>query len=408
MGGGGQSQTTQETKEVRLPAWVEEAGQSNYAMAQQIAAKPYEAYGGPTVAGLAPDWKTARSKLSGLNDYYGDYDTAAGALKGILGYDPSDIHQRATTAPTMKDVDVSTYLNPYITNVEQRTLANMGEQGQLQQRGIASDAMAKKAFGGSRQAIQQGVAGAKTIQAMGDESAKLRSAGFDQATKLAQTDLQRQYEAAKQTGDWQQAAEIESGRQDLEAHGQTIAGAKQLQSNADAAQAARMNEMASYLGFGQMQQEQTQREYDDKAGKWQKEHDYDLTRLNILLSTLGLTPYGHSESGTSTTRSGGGGGMAGLGQAMGLGKSLIGLLGAFGGASDRSLKTNVEKLGDIDGLPIYAFDYKADVNRSKKTKTPLPMKRVGPMAQDVETKYPELVSKVGGKRVIDLSALAEA
>ncbi|MET1020147.1 MAG: tail fiber domain-containing protein [Microterricola sp.] len=399
MGGGGQSQTTQETKEVRLPAWVEQAGMDNYAFAQQIANKPYEAYAGPTVAGLTADWKTARSKLEGLNDYYGDYDAASNALKGVLGYDPDDIRQRAITAPTMKDVDVSTYLNPYITNVEQRTLANMGEQGQLQQRQIAADAAAKKAFGGSRQAIQQGVAGAKTIRAMGDKSAELRQAGFDQATKLAQTDLQRQYEAAKQTGDWQQAAEIESGRQDLQAHQQTIEGSAQLAKNADAAQAARMNEMASYLGFGQMQQEQTQREYDDKAAKWQKKHDYDLTRLNILLSTLGLTPYGHTESGTSTTRSKGGGG--GLGEAMGLGKSLIGLLGAF--ASDRSLKTNVEKLGDIDGLPIYAYDYKADVKAGYRGP-----KRVGPMAQDVEKRLPGAVRKVGGKRVIDLSAFAEA
>jgi len=406
MGGGGQSQTTQETKEVRLPAWVEQAGMDNYAFAQQIADKPYKAYGGPTVAPLTADWKTARSKLGGLDDYYGNYDSATAALTNLLGYNPEDIKNRSVTAPTMKDVDVSTYLNPYIANVEQRTLGAMGEQGQLQQRAIASDAAAKKAFGGSRQAIQQGVAGAKTIQAMGDTSAKLRSEGFDTATKLAQQDLERQYQAAKTTGDWQQAAEIESRRNDLSAHAQDIQASEGLVSTADKAQAARLNEMASYLGFGQMQQEQTQREYDDKRAKWQDKEDYDLKRLNILLSTLGLTPYGHTESGTSTTRSSGGGG--GLGQAMGIGKSLIGLLGAFAGASDRALKTNVEKLGDIDGLPIYAYDYKADVNRSKKGKTPMGPKRVGPMAQDVEKILPGAVKKIGGKRIIDLSAYAEA
>ena len=35
-------------------------------------------------------------------------------------------------------------------------------------------------------------------------------------------------------------------------------------------------------------------------------------------------------------------------------------------------------------------------------------KRVGPMAQDVEKRLPDAVYKVGGKRVIDLSAYAEA
>jgi hypothetical protein len=398
MGGGGQSQTTQESKEVRLPAWVEQAGMENYDFAKQIAGKPYEAYGGPTVAGLTADWKTARGKLAGLDDYYGNYADATAALKKNLGYDPRDIAQRSITAPTMKDVDLSTYMNPYTKAVTENVTRGMQQAGELQQRGIASDAEKKNAFGGSRQAIQQGVAGGRTIQAIGDKTAELQQAGFDQATKLAQTDLQRKYEAAKQTGDWQQAAEIASRGHDLSAHAQDIQASEGLVSAADKAQAAKMNEMASYLGFGQMQQEQTQREYDDKASKWQKEHDYDLTRLNILLSTLGLTPYGHSETGTSTTRSKGGGG--GIGEAMGIGKSLIGLLGAFG--SDRSLKTNVEKLGDIDGLPIYAYDYKADVKKGYRGP-----KRVGPMAQDVEKIAPQAVRKVGGKRIIDLSAFAE-
>ena len=52
-------------------------------------------------------------------------------------------------------------------------------------------------------------------------------------------------------------------------------------------------------------------------------------------------------------------------------------------------------------LPVYAYDYKADV----KGKKVMPGKRVGYMAQDVEKKYPKAVKKISGKRVIDFSQL---
>jgi len=67
------------------------------------------------------------------------------------------------------------------------------------------------------------------------------------------------------------------------------------------------------------------------------------------------------------------------------------------------MKTNIEELGKdpATDLPVYAYDYKADV-KGKKTAGP---KRVGYMAQDVEKKYPQAVRKVAGKRVIDFTQI---
>jgi hypothetical protein len=69
--------------------------------------------------------------------------------------------------------------------------------------------------------------------------------------------------------------------------------------------------------------------------------------------------------------------------------------------SDRSMKTDITKLGTDEGtgLPMYAYRYKGDKKSYPKV--------VGPMAQDVEKKYPHLVKKISGKRVIDLTALTE-
>lgn len=78
-----------------------------------------------------------------------------------------------------------------------------------------------------------------------------------------------------------------------------------------------------------------------------------------------------------------------MGGLFGLGGSLIGGLGKL---SDRKDKKDIEKLGEKGGVPIYSYRYKKDKSGSVKT--------VGPMAQDVEKKYPGSTFGIGGHRVI--------
>jgi hypothetical protein len=67
--------------------------------------------------------------------------------------------------------------------------------------------------------------------------------------------------------------------------------------------------------------------------------------------------------------------------------------GLDAGACDRRLKTDIEYLGeDPDGIAIYAFRYKNDPKHYPKV--------VGPMADEVERKYPGSTHMVGGYRVI--------
>jgi hypothetical protein len=78
----------------------------------------------------------------------------------------------------------------------------------------------------------------------------------------------------------------------------------------------------------------------------------------------------------------GGLGALGGGAAMGLGTFM---------ASDRRLKTDIEKVGKTDaGLPIYTYKYKGD----NKT-------QMGVMAQDVEKKTPKAVKEVGGFKAVN-------
>jgi len=98
--------------------------------------------------------------------------------------------------------NIGQYYNPYQRDVIDATMADLekGRQGAVQQMG--QQAMAAKAFGGSR----QGVAEALTNQAYGEQAGKtvsqLRAQGFDTAANLMQQDVARQ----QQTGLSNQAA----------------------------------------------------------------------------------------------------------------------------------------------------------------------------------------------------------
>lgn len=402
--GGGQKQTTDSIKEIRLPPWVEQASQENYQRAQQVAnrpyvANPYETYAAP----LDPMYYSARKDVGSLNDYDQYYQQVASGLSPLLSYNPADIQASTVGVESLAGKDLSPYLNPYIDNVERTTSDATMRAGLQEQSRIASDATKKGSLGGTRQAVQQGVASSETLRKVGQDAAALRSAGFQQAQQAAIGDITREYEAAKQRGDWAQAAQIASRMHDLQAHEQAIAAGRQITDTSTAGQQAKMNEIAAKLGIGQMAQEQKQLVSDKKQGAWQKKRDYPLEQLNILMAALGMSPYGHTEIGSETTRSSGGGG--GLGQALGAGLSIGKMLLPMLSASDPKMKTNIEPVGEVGGVPWYAYDYKADVNRSKKHKMPMGPKRVGPMAGDVP--FVQLKGKQG-RKIIDLTQMAGA
>lgn len=394
MGGGGKQSTT-ETKEVRLPPWVEAASQENYERAKQVANRPYAAYGGPTVAPLDSQTGWVRSHLGDLNDYYGNYKTGTAGLQGVLDYNPNAIKASSVNATMLPGMDRAAYTNPWITDVENRAVDAATRAGQQRQVQLAADAASKGAFGGSRQAVQQGVADAETIRGIGDLSAGLREKGFDTATQAMQADAARKQAAETQTGQWGMDAQTAYEANKIAANQQRVAAAAGQADIADRAQAAQMNEMATRLGVGNLYQQQKQRVYDDKKGKWQEKRNYPLEQLNILLASLGMSPYGHSETSTSTSSGGGGGG--GLGQALGMGGSLLQM---FAGLSDIEEKTDIKVVGKHPSLPVkvYAYRYKGDPKTYPKV--------VGPMAHEIEKVAPHLVHKIGKRRVVDMRALA--
>jgi hypothetical protein len=346
MGGSTQTTTAQESKKIELPAWVNEASQSNYQRAQQVANRPLEQYQGERVA--APSDMT--------NQGYGMLRSGAGAETGMFD-DAANIYKR-TSGP----MDINPYLNPYTDEVEKRAIGNANTAIDQQLLGVTDKASKAGAFGGSRAAVESGVTRAEGARGIGDLSAQLRAQGFDVASRNALADR--------------------SGMQASAAGLGNIAGAKQ---------GARLSDAGSLLSAGQAETGSRQKVIDANMGKFDEARNYPVEQLNLLLASLGMSPYGKTETGTKNTQTE---------TPMDWATTLLGLgnIGLSAYKSDRNSKTDITKLTDGD-IPIYSYRYKEDPKSYPKV--------VGPMAQDIEKKYPSAVKKVGKYKVVDLNNLME-
>jgi hypothetical protein len=456
MGGSSQPAQTQQTSKVELPAWVNEASQENWQMAKDVAGRPLQQYQGDRVADTSKFTNQAYDLMQqylgstqGLNaKAEGSYDTAqsylgqagdmykstapvigqAGAAFDKVGstldkasplYDEAAGVYRGTTG----NLDIQPFLNPYTNEVEQRAIGNANTALDQRLAGQRSQAQLAGGFGGSRFGVQQGVTEAEGARGIGDLSAALRKQGIDYATSTAIADRAGKQAGAagllgtaagignqaagygqQGAGYLGQAGAIGNAAAGLAntAAGYGNAGAGY---NATAAQKLTGNaqDLSTLFGAGLQEQGQRQNEIAADMAKFDEAKNYPVEQLNMRLAALGMSPYGKTETMNKTATSEDKGtdwATLGLGALQSAGPLMKGAasLAPFLMMSDRNTKTDIKKLTDGD-IPLYSYRYKDDPKSYPKV--------VGPMAQDIEKKYPSAVKKVGGHRVVNLSNLME-
>lgn len=397
MGGSDQTSTTQSNQTQQLPPWINTAAQQNYGLAQNIAAQPLQQYQGQLVAGVAPQtqqsWNTA---AQGANAGADQYAASQAGYLGVMGQQPQQV-----TAGQLSNTNLQPYMNPYTQNVINSTLPIMQQNLAQSQNQAQNQANSSNAFGGSRQAIQQGVTQAQGAQGMAQMAAQLNQANFGQAQQAAQFDITGQNQAALAN----QATQQNQNSLNLQAAG----GLGSLGQQAQLSQARNFTEQTT---AGAQEQQQAQNEINANIAQFQQAQQYPYTQLGVLQSALGQTPYGTSTQGQSTTQTQQAanplgmalGGMQALGSLFaapaGGVSAASGFMNLFGG-SDRKLKTDIQKVGDHPaGVGIYAYRYKGDPKTYPKV--------VGPMAEDVAKIAPHAVAKIpgsGGKMAVHMGAL---
>jgi hypothetical protein len=366
MGGSSTTNTNSSSQSINeIPQWVQNAGQANYGLAQQVASQPLQQYQGQMVADVSPQMQQAWNLAANSGNVGQDAQNAAQA--GFLtaaNYQPQQIG--APSQETLRGFE-----NPYTQDVINKTLPIMQQNLALSQNQQQNAANSANAFGGSRQAIQQGVTQAQGAMGMGQMAAQLNSANYSQA--LA---------AAQQAANANQQAGLTANQQQISASaGLGTLGQQQMQNN-----------VANYgmlTSAGAQQEQQQQNDINAQMAKFQQAWSYPQAQLGMMESSLGMTPYNTGTSGSSASTS-----ETQTSNPAAIATGAMGMLGDFAGAglfgSDRRLKTDIRKIGrHHTGIPMYSYRYKGDPKSYPKIS--------GPMAEDVMKIAPHAVRAVDTK-----------
>ena len=308
----GKSSAPQQTvQKTELPEWLNEAAQKNLGIADELASRPYQPYGGSTLAGFAPEQQQAFGMAQqNVGAYQPALTAGMGAAARGAYYDPQMV-----SAPSFLQGNIQEYMNPYISEVEQRATSNAERALQQQMNQISGQAIQSRAFGGSRQGIAEGVAAAEGARGIGDLSAQLRAQGFQQAAALQQADQARQMQAS--------LANQQAG---LSGASLGLQGAGVLGNLAQQRQTMGLTDVGAVGAIGEAQQAQAQRALDDAYARFVEQRDFPTQQLNLRLAAVGATPYGQTTTQTST----GGPQGSGIATALGAGGSFLSGLPAIG------------------------------------------------------------------------------
>ena len=284
-----------------LPQWVQEAGQKNLAAAYDVSANMLGPYQGQRVAGLTPGTEQVVGNITqnaAMSQPAFAYAQQLAAQAG--GYQPQQVQagyatpqvQTAASSPQVQagqlsQTDLAQYMNPYTKSVLETSLDVLNQQRQTGLNQAYDAAIKAKAFGGSRQAIQEGVVNAAAQQQAGQLAAQLMAQNYGQAQTAAQADITRSMEAQRLN---QQAGL--SGAQ------LGIQGAGALGQLAGAGQEAYLTGQTGALTAQSLLQAQQQAQLDAAQQAYREAQQFPIQQLQIPIQALGATPYGSTKTET--------------------------------------------------------------------------------------------------------------
>jgi hypothetical protein len=343
----GSSGTTQQTASQLTPL-ASNAAQTLFTKAQGGATAEYGAYPNQRIAGFNPNETDAftrsaqvgddsRSIFSSLWDRMAQdaYRDNAGGIRS-LGAQGRDLAERGAGATTdlatlFPDADIQRYMNPYVQQVLDPAMRDLERQAATQKRSVDDRAIMTGSFGGSRNAIAQGVQDRNLLEETGRLSANERARAFGAASnefRLDQANIPELYnKAIQQTLMGQQGlANVENSQQQQY---------NQLSNLFNLNQSRYASEVNPLLAVGGAQREMDQANMDLAYQNYIEQRDWWKNGLPELQATLGLSP-AITTTGTRTTQQGAEPNR--IGQALGAGIGAVGLAnqlgGLFGGSSN--------------------------------------------------------------------------
>ena len=169
------------TSKQELPEYQQRQQQELFQAAKGLAIQPFIPYTGAQVAGFNPDQLRQFQATRGLFETGMEYDP----LTGIR-----DIAQAPT--PSLLGADIGAYQSPFQQQVIETTLGDIQRRADIARQQAQAQAIGAGAFGGSRSAILEAESQRPYAETMARTAAGLRQAGFEQAQRAAESDIQRE------------------------------------------------------------------------------------------------------------------------------------------------------------------------------------------------------------------------
>jgi hypothetical protein len=274
-----QASNSATSSSTNIPQWLTDASQFGVQNAQNIINQGTPQYNGPLSAGLSNS-QTAAGNL--IQNSIGQSQPYFNAANNAINNSMNTLNPQ-TLANGLSGI--SQYMNPYIDNVV-NSVNDFSKQNldkALTQ--TADQALAARAFGGSRHGIQEGVATAQNNLNTNNLLANLLSSGYNQATNMLGTDVQAQNQAAQQN------------------NANALAGGQALSNLGMTNQTANNNNINNLLTYGNLEQQTNQNALTNAYNYWQYQNQYPLQAQQVYNQTVSSAPHSTSSTGSSSTNS---------------------------------------------------------------------------------------------------------
>lgn len=170
--------TTTTTTTQALNPFIQDIIARNYTAAQQVANIPYQAYGGPRIAGFRPTEQQA-------------FDVATRAATQQVGMpqlqQATQVAQRAAGySPQQFQQDVTGFMSPFQSNVINATMARLSQARAERDAATKAQMAASRAFGNERRGVYEAQLAAEQDLNTAQTLANLYQQGYGQAAGMAQ------------------------------------------------------------------------------------------------------------------------------------------------------------------------------------------------------------------------------
>lgn len=283
-----------------------------------------------------------------------------GGMAGTVaagGYQPMNVQ-----AGAVGDTDLSSYQNPYTQQVVDANAADIMRSAQMGLNTLGAQAQSAGAFGGSRHGVAMGELGRGALSNIGQQSAALRQAGFQQAQQAATGDINRQMQA-----------DLANQQMGLQGANLQMQGAQQLANLGNLGFGMGRQVQSDLMNQGNIQQLMQQQLIDAARQQFAGYTGAPASTIGYVSQALGASPIPQSQ----TTQNN-----PGLFDYLTMGTKIVSAL------SDIRLKTNVERVGDLpNGLGLYTWDWTEDAKEAGLSNS----MTLGVIAQEVREVMPENV-----------------